>query len=221
MPRRIVVQTVDGKLVVLGGKSRSGKTAYTAQAVVKEKRVISWDPHDQWNRLPGFKKITSQRELLEAIKRPGPAKIAFLVEDHLEDRFEFFCICARSWAKHHGRCVIIAEELGDVTTAGKAAEQWGALIRITLKLGSDIYAISQRWAEADKTALGNPTEIICFSMMPMDVDYMAKRTGLDKAELAGLRKVETATTITCPYVRLVWDSNQVIRDKLVFRKKVK
>jgi len=214
------MQTDDGKLVVLAGKSRSGKTAYTAKDMGKARRVIAWDPHDQWNKLPGFKKITSQRELLQAVTRPGSARLAYVVEEKLADRFEFFCQCARSWAKHHGPCKIIAEELGDVTSAGKAAEQWGALIRIALKLGSDIYAISQRWAEADKTALGNPTEIVCFSMMPMDVEYMAKRTGLDKAELAALRKIETDTSITLPYVRLIWDSGQVIRDKLFFRKKV-
>lgn len=217
------MQTIDGRLVVLAGKSRSGKTAYTAQAVAGSRRVIAWDPHDQWGRLRGWQRITSASMLHQAIQTFGPARLAYVPQagTDLKIEFEKFCKIALQFAKIFGPCDVIAEELATVSTSAKAPQAWGDLLRFALKLGSNVYAISQRWAEADKTALGNPSEVVCFQMMPMDVDYMAKRTGIAPGELAALRKLETATLVTCPYVQMDLDSGRIERAKLVFRKKMK
>jgi hypothetical protein len=213
------MQTIDGRLVVIGGKMRSGKTAYVAQAIKKEPRVIAWDPHDQWGRLRGWKRITSMVELHRSIQTFHPARLAYVVgSDDIKMRFDQYCETALQWGSIYGRCAIIAEELADVSTPAKAPGAWGVLLRGSLKLNLDVYAISQRWAEADKTAINNASEIVCFSMMPMDVDYMARRTGIEAGELASLRKIETATMITLPYVRLVIDTGQLERNKLTFRK---
>lgn len=213
------MQTIDGRLIVVGGKMRSGKTAYVAQAVKQEPRIIAWDPHDQWGRLRGWKRFTSMVELHKAAQTPGPAHLAYVVGgDDIKMRFSQWCETSLQWGGIFGRCVIIAEEQADVSSPGKAVGAWGALLRGSLKLNLDVYPISQRWAESDKTAINNASEIVCFSMMPMDVEYMAKRTGIDAAELASLRKTETATHITLPYVRLIVDSGQLERNKLVFRK---
>lgn len=213
------MKTVDGRLIVLAGKSRSGKTGYTAQAVQQEQRIIAWDPHDQWGRLRGWKRFTSMTDLHRATQTKGPAKLAYVVgSDDIKMRFDQWCQVALQWGVIYGRCNIIAEEQADVSTPGKAVGSWGALLRAALKHNLDVYAISQRWAEADKTAINNASEIVCFSMMPQDVAYMAKKSGIDAAELASLRKLETSTMITCPYVRLYIDSGRIERSKLTFRK---
>lgn len=214
------MRTDDGKLVIMSGKSRSGKTAYTAQAISTASRVIAWDPHDQWGRLRGWQRLTSITALDQAAQTVRPARLAYVVgNDDIKLRFNQFCETALMFGRFFGRCSVVAEELADVSSPGKAPSAWGGLIRGALKLGIDIYAISQRWAEADKTAINNASEIVCFSMMPMDVDYMSKRVGIDPAELARLNKQETPSTVTCPYVRLHIDSGRIERNKLVFRKK--
>lgn len=86
---------------------------------------------------------------------------------------------------------MIAEELADVTSPGKAPAAWGALVRRGLKRGVTLYAISQRWAEADKTALGNASEFVIFRQSSADdVRYLVKKTRLPGAEIDRLAPLE-------------------------------
>lgn len=213
------MQTEDGRLVVIGGKSRSGKTAWTAREIKKAARVIAWDPEDQWAQLPGWRRVTTQRALHDAIQKGGAGRLAYVPSGELARQFDFWAGCAFYWGRYLGGCVVIAEELADVTTTAKASGNWGILLRRGLKRGISIYAISQRWAEADKTAIGNASEFVCFSMLPMDVDYMAKRTGIQAAELAALQRIEGASSVILPYVRLTIATGSIERGKLTFRKK--
>lgn len=212
------MQTQDGKLIVIAGKSRSGKTAYVARDVKGEPRIIAWDPEDQWSQIKGFKRITSKRALYQAVQKGGAAKLAYVAGGDLAEQFNFWAGCAYHWGRYFGGCVVIGEELADVTSPSKACGNWGILLRRGLKRNITIYPISQRWAEADKTALGNPSEIVCFSMMPMDVRYMASKTGINEGELAAIKKIETDTTVTLPYIRLFVDSGDVEKNKLQFKK---
>lgn len=187
---RVMLKTVDGKLVVIAGASRSGKTAYTVQQIAKEPRILAYDPEDQYSQLKGFKRVTSQKELFRLVKAGGDVKIAYVVEAKLKENFNFFCGCAFYWALNHGRCVVVGEELADVTNAGKAPDKWGTLLRRGLKRGVDIYAISQRWAEADKTAIGNASEFVCFRMNGDDIPYMSRKTRIPVDDLEGLESLE-------------------------------
>jgi hypothetical protein len=213
------MQTDDGRLIVLAGKSRSGKTAYAARAVKRDPRVLAWDPHDQWGRLPGWQRFTSISEFNQATLTRGRARLAYVVgADDIKLRFEQFCATALQFGEVFGRCSVIGEELADVSSAGKAPGAWGALVRGALKRSMDLYPISQRWAEADKTALNNASEVVCFSMMPMDVKYMAARTGIPVDDLASLGKIETARKVICPYVRIEIATGRIERGQLEFRK---
>jgi hypothetical protein len=213
------MQTVDGRLVILAGKSRSGKTAYAARDVARARRVIAWDPHDQWGKLPGWQRFTSLEDLHRAIQTRGPARLAYVAgsDADLKAEFESFCRIALQFGKIFGPCCVIAEELADVSSPGKAPGSWGGLVREALKNTITIYAISQRWAEADKTALNNSTEIVCFQMKAMDRKYMAEKAEIPIEDLAALCKTETATTITCPYIRIL-DSGWIERGQLKFKK---
>ena len=85
----------------------------------------------------------------------------------------------------------IAEELADVTTTAKAPGHWGVLIRRGLKRGLTLFCISQRWAEADKTAFGNASEFVCFMAASFDdVKYLERKTRIPGATLEGLRPLE-------------------------------
>lgn len=186
-----MLATDDGRLIVVAGASRSGKTAYTERRTRGERRIIAWDPEDQWARLRGWRRIDTQRGLRAAVLGKGPAKIAYVAGGDLKPEFEVWSACARFWGTHVGPCVVIAEELADVTSAAKAPGSWGMLLRRGLKRGITIYAISQRWAEADKTAVGNASEFVCFRMSSGDdIAYMSRKTRIPVSELESLMPLE-------------------------------
>jgi hypothetical protein len=185
------LETVDGRLIVIAGASRSGKTAWTSRAVRHDRRVIAWDPEDQWARLRGWRRITSRADLLAACQQAGPARIAFVAGGDLKPEFDFWAACAQYWGRYHGACSVVAEELADVTSAAKAPGNWGILLRRGLKRGVTIYAISQRWAEADKTAVGNASEFVLFRMSSGDdIRYMSRKTRVPDTELLNLKPLE-------------------------------
>ncbi|MGE0350392.1 hypothetical protein [Hydrogenophaga sp.] len=184
------MKTIDGELNVIAGASRSGKTAWTLRQVKAEKRIIAWDPEDQWSQVRGFTKITTRAALLAAIKKPGPMKLAYVAGGDLKAEFDFCCACVMYAGRYVEPLVFIAEELADVTTPSKAPGNWGILLRRGLKRGISIFAISQRWAEADKTAIGNATRYVCFSMGGEDVFYMHRKTLIPVEQLGALKALE-------------------------------
>lgn len=204
------MKTTDGRLYVIAGASRSGKTAWTRRALAKAGRVIVWDPEDQWAQLPGFRKITRRADLLAACQKPGPVKLAYVAGGDLVGAFDFFAGCAY----YAGRYVdtqldVVAEELADVTTPSKAPGNWGILLRRGMKRGISIWAISQRWAEADKTAVGNASDFVIFRQSSGDdVRYLSRKTRIDEAEMGGL--------VPLQFVKLDALTGKIERGKLKF-----
>lgn len=185
------MKTNDGRLIVVGGASRSGKTAWTKKAVQAEKRVFAWDPEDQWAQLPGWRRVTTRAELLAAAQAPGPCKIAYVAGGSLQAEFDFWAGCVMFAGRHVAPLAAIAEELADVTTPAKAPGKWGILLRRGLKRGITIYAISQRWSEADKTAVGNASAFVLFRQSSADdVRYLSRKTRVPEAEIDGLTPLE-------------------------------
>lgn len=173
------MKTADGRLIVIGGASRSGKTAYVKKETQREPRIFAWDIEDQWAQLPGWRRVTTRAELLKAAQTPGPCKIAYVTGGTLAAEFDFWAGCVQYSGRYVGPLVAIAEELSDVTTPSKAPGNWGILLRRGLKRGITIYAISQRWQEADKTAIGNASEFVLFRQNgPEAAAYLAKKTGV-------------------------------------------
>lgn len=177
--------TSDGRLIVIGGASRSGKTAYVLKDLKKNekipafRRVLAWDVEDQWAQLHGWIRVTSKKALIEAIEKPGAFKIAYVAGGDIVKQFDFWAGCVQYSGRFVAPCVAIAEELSDVTTPSKARGNWGILLRRGLKRGVWIYAISQRWQEADKTALGNASEFVLFRQNGTEAEkYLSKKTGV-------------------------------------------
>ena len=203
------MKTEDGRLYVISGASRSGKTAWTRKATAKARRVFAWDPDDQWAALQGFHKITTRKMLIAYMAKPGPLKIAYVAGGDLKAEFDFFCGCAMYAGRYVEGLEVIAEELADVTTPSKAPGKWGILLRRGLKRGITIRAISQRWSEADKTAVGNATDFVFFRMSSGDdVRYLSRKTKIEEAEINGL--------VPLQYVHMDALNGNIFRGKLKF-----
>ncbi len=185
------MKTVDGRLICIAGASRSGKTAWTRKATAADRRIFAWDIEDQWAALPGWQRITSAADLARLAATPGPQKVAFVCQGDPRRAFEHFAACMFASIDRIGPATIIAEELADVTNPAKAPAAWGMLCRRGLKRCANIYAISQRWAEADKTALGNASAIIVFRQSSQDdVRYLTRKTTIAAETIAGLDNLE-------------------------------
>lgn len=202
------MKTEDGRLYVISGASRSGKTAWTKKQVAKLARVCAWDPEDQWGQLRGWRRVTTKAELLRALQNAGPLKVAYVAGGDLKAGFDFWAGCIQYAGRYHGGLAAIAEELADVTTPSKAPGNWGILLRRGLKRGISIFAISQRWAEADKTAIGNASEFVVFRTSGEDARYMARKTRIPQEELDALAPLE--------FVRLDALTGEKTRGKLKF-----
>ena len=218
------MKTVDGRLIVIGGASRSGKTAYAKDAVGAFDRVFAYDPEDQWSRLPGWKRITTRAELLKAAQTPGPGKYAFVCGGDIKSGFDFWAGCVMYAGRYVGPCACIAEELADVTTPSKAPGNWGVLIRRGLKRGITIFAISQRWSEADKTAFGNATQYVIFRLSSGDdISYFARKTRIAEAEIEALLPTldRAGNPVVCPFMRKNNQTGAIERGQLDFRRSVR
>lgn len=177
----------DGALVVVAGASRSGKTVWTAQRVQRDRRVLVWDIKGQWSTLYSCRRISAAAEL-DAACRPGAKieRVAFVPPICSPKVFDLFCRYAWIWIRA-ARGSLVIEELADVTSPGKAPQGWGEICRKGLEYGPSIYAITQRPAESDKTAIGNATLLHCHQMAREDDEkYMAKELRVDQAEVGKL-----------------------------------
>lgn len=173
------MKTDDGRLIVIGGASRSGKTAYTRKRTATARRVFAWDPEDQWAQIRGWLKATNRAQLLALAQQRGDLRVAYVAGGNLADEFNFWAGCVMHAGRYFEPLTCIAEELADVTAPAKAPGEWGILIRRGLKRGITIYAISQRWQEADKTAFDNASEYVFFRQAnPKARAYVADRTGI-------------------------------------------
>lgn len=215
------MKTEDGRLIVIGGASRSGKTAYTKEAVGAFQRILAYDPEDQWSQVKGFRRVTTRAELLKLAKMPGPLKVAYVPGGDLHKEFDFWAKCVFYAGRYVAPLACIAEELADVTSPGKAPPGWGILIRRGLKRGITIFAISQRWAEADKTAFGNASQFVIFRLSSGDdIRYFSKKTRIPETEIDALLPTlnSKGDPVVCPFMRKNNQTGSVERGQLDFRK---
>lgn len=203
------MKTADGRLYVIAGASRSGKTAWTARQVKPAKRVFAWDPEAQWCELPGWRKVTTRKDMLAATEKPGPQRVAYVAGGSLQAEFDFWAGCVMYAGRYVEPLEAVAEELADVTSPAKAPGNWGILIRRGLKRGITIRCISQRWSEADKTAVGNASDFVVFRQSSGDdVRYLSRKTRIDESEINGL--------VPLQYVQMDALTGQITRGKLKF-----
>lgn len=184
-----------GKLTAAIGASRSGKSAFVQHETAKQKRLLIWDIKGEYSKVDF--RPANRAELLHCLKHCAgkPGRIAF-VPGSLGD-FSFFCRAAQTWIKtqYAARqgCALILEETADVTSPGKAPAEYGMLLRRYLAYGVDIYAVTQRPAESDKTSIGNASRVhVCRVATARDRKAVAGDTGIPIGEIEGLRADQDA-----------------------------
>ena len=175
-----------GKITAIMGTTRSGKSQYTKRALKGEPRVMIWDVKEEYE---GVARAFTRDELINLVKSGAP-KIAYTTG--FKSNFDYFCRCAKRWFEDNykagRRCVLVFEETADVTNPAKAPEHYGMILRKALSSGVDIYAITQRPAESDKTAIGNASVVhICRMQLDRDRKSVARDTGVPLSEIEALR----------------------------------
>ena len=186
-------ECADGSLVCISGASRSGKTARVIQLTRDDARCVAWDPEDQLWADAKMRRVDSVGALLGAMAKAGrgPLRVALVPAVVSAEAHSAWSASVLWWSRECGPCSAIAEELADVSSPGKASAGWGQLVRRGLKRGAAIYAISQRWAEADKTVVGNAGRFLIFRQSTrQDVAYMASRVDVPADVIAGLGRLE-------------------------------
>lgn len=206
------MKTQDGRLYVIAGASRSGKTAWTVRQVKAARRVFAWDPEAQWCDLPGWRKVTTRAGMLAAAQSPGPQRVAYVAGGALAAEFDFWAGCVMYAGRYVAPLEAVAEELADVTTPAKAPGNWGILIRRGLKRGITLRCISQRWSEADKTAVGNASDFVIFRQSSGDdVRYLSRKTRVQEGEINDLAPLQ--------FVHMDALTGEISRGKVTFSKR--
>lgn len=185
----------DGIITGIVGSAGSGKTAWLKQQIASAPRLLVWDIEGQYTERTRL--IRTRAELVKAIKTDGrysyqPASLG---------DFDYWAKCAfmfvRLGAEKGVKTAIVAEELADVTSPGKAPDGWGMLIRRCRKYGGDVFGVTQRPAESDKTLFGNAMALhVCGMQRANDRKYMALEldlpveqiTSLDRSKLEYIHK---------------------------------
>jgi hypothetical protein len=145
----------DGTLYLVTGATRTGKTTWVVERVARARRLLVWDSAGEFSDLYGCLRVTSIRELAQLVKPGAPPRRIGFVAPVTPEVFAAFCRLAWIFVQAHELATVVVEELADVTTPGKAPIYWGLLTRRGLRYGPEIYALTQRPAESDKTVMGN------------------------------------------------------------------
>lgn len=175
----------DGIITGVVGSAGSGKTGWLKQQIAGAPRLLVWDIEGQYTE--NTRIIRTRQQLVVAIGKDGrysyqPSKLS---------EFDFFAKAAfmfvRLGAEKGVKSVIVAEELADVTSPGKAPDGWGMLVRRCRKYGGDVYGVTQRPAESDKTLFGNAMHLhVCGMQRANDRKYMSLELDLPVEEITSL-----------------------------------
>lgn len=183
----------DGKLTVVAGRTRSGKTLSTRQATAREARLLVFDPKGKWAELDRCRALYTRQELFALARTGAPGRFAFISQSRAD--FDFWAEAAYWWGRvgalKGARSVIVAEELSAFTSSGKAPPGWHLLLTQGLEFGLDVWCLVQRPAESDKTCIGNATRLRCFAMTrALDCAYMARELDCAAGDVQGLGPLE-------------------------------
>lgn len=177
----------EGRLYAVAGASRSGKSLWTAQRVARVRRLLVWDLLGEWAQRYRCARVSSLEELVGVLELQG--RFAFHRPGMVGD-FDAFCRLAWCWLRLAPGALVV-EETAAVTQPGKAPPAWGDIVRMGLRYGVDIYALTQRPAESDKTAFGNASVVHAGRFVtPRDRATIAEYLDVPVASVAALRPLD-------------------------------
>lgn len=183
-------QRKTGEIGFYTGKTRSGKTYQLQRRITRHRRAIVWSVKEQVDRYgdtwADSLRVSTLADLKALVMEYGAAPGHIIYTPRRLSDFADFCRCAHAWGII-APCSVVAEELADVTTPGKAPDGWGNLLRQGCGWGINVYAVSQRPAESDKTVIGNMSFIHAHQIMrARDRVYIAEEMNLPLSEIEAL-----------------------------------
>jgi hypothetical protein len=191
---------VDGEAYFVVGSRGSGKSTWTMQRTRGARRLLVWDPLGQWSAAGLVTPARSIRELSELVVANirnggaafrvgyvGPIAVAD-AKGRMHSLFLPFCRIAWAWLRARAGGVLVVEELADVTQPGKAPAAWGDIVRKSRHSHrSQLFALTQRPAESDKTIAGNCDVIHCGRLsLPRDRKTLAEYLDVPVGQVASL-----------------------------------
>ncbi len=189
----------NGVLGFFVGVSRSGKSTPIKEIVKDEKRVLVFDPKDEYQFL-GFERFTDKKAFVERIKgEKGNCKACFVPTSGSKQDFQFWCACAFVF-NMQARAVLVPEELSIYLNSSKATGDWGRLVSQSLAYGPIIFATAQRGQSIDNDLINNAS-FLYVTQHGTDEDkrYMVKKIGGDITQLPAN-----------PYEFIVWRAGKGI-----------
>lgn len=172
------------KIEAFIGSSGSGKGVSVNARLreLKPPRLLIWDPRDEYGKhAPGYDRLSY---LVGAFKhaKGGPVRARYVPGAGVKLDEAFGIVCKLAFEA--GNLVFVAEELSDVTTAGRAPAAWRQVITQGRHKGLHVIGAAQRPALIDKTFLGNCTYVRVFSLRYAE-DRAAMCKALDLKKTAG------------------------------------
>lgn len=181
----------DGTLYVVTGASRTGKTSWVVDRVSRARRLLVWDSAGEFSDLHRCARVESIAELARLVIPGAAAKRIGYCVPVTAANFAAWCRLAWVYIRAHAAATVVVEELADVTSPGKAPTYWGELVRKGLRYGPEIYALTQRPAESDKTAVGNASVLHVHQCARVaDVKVMADELRVPVAQVDALQPFE-------------------------------
>ena len=176
-----------GKVWVVSGSSRNGKSVCVQSEIMDFDFILVWDVDGEYtkNEWPegGLVTVNDLNSLYTLISEKGnkPLRIAF--QPASLEVFDDFCEMAIAWgtdiqAAGVGELAVVVEETADISSPGKATGNFRILIGRGMKRGITLFCVTQRPSESEKTSLGNAKYIVTYYMTrDNDKNYMAKEIG--------------------------------------------
>ncbi|AJQ92240.1 type IV secretory system conjugative DNA transfer family protein [Gynuella sunshinyii] len=168
------------------GATGSGKTYRIKKDLGSAPRVLVYDIKGTFGPSNGFEAFTDRGAFLNAVRSSNQARYSF--HDPSCHYFDWFCELARHQADARRMTEIVIDELGPVSTPGKAQGHWHWLISIGRTYGIKIKAGAQRPSEIDKTLMGNLNGMFVGRVQrDKDAAYLSAETGIPQMDILNLR----------------------------------
>lgn len=174
--------------VFVAAKSGGGKSQTMRNVVVPADgiRAVFWDP-DRDHRC---KHYTNRLQFLKALAAGDAAKKPFRVGWAGDDsQATFLWFCEAVWRILDGRfdTWVITEELADLKLPQDVPQAYGKLLKRGRKYGAIMVGNTQRIQEVPKTPVTGAAVLWVGLHEFQDAVYIEKMTGLNKADIAGLK----------------------------------
>lgn len=184
--------SLDNRNHLVTATSGGGKSTWVKRQVRGARRLLVWDPDGEYSGI--VQTHTTRSTFIAALRkrcgRSSPMRLGLTV-DPTEAAFEWWAAAVFAVACATRPMVVVAEEIADVTRTAKASTAWGQLVRRGRKYGVQLFAVTQRPAECDKT-IYSQTAYKWVGVLESEADRkrLASLIGIRPEVLAELKPLE-------------------------------